>query len=181
MASSLASIAETWPENVLPCSLRSRPREAIVSRKCASQKIFARPYTDILRVRMDFLHEVQFSAAIEAAHFPAETTRPLGRGCLPFSPSFQWTHRPPISHFLIFSFLIFLHKAIPVSKSSIICKFLIYKTFIVFVKASWSKDSKGLVVLTTVHSIVGRCSLILHRHFFYFECVTTTMENSRMH
>jgi hypothetical protein len=49
----------------------------------------------------------------------------LGRGCLPFSPSFQWTHRPPISHFLIFSFLIFLHKAIPVSKSSIICKFLI--------------------------------------------------------
>ena len=29
-------------------------------------------------VRMDFLHEVQFSAAIEAAHFPAETTRPLG-------------------------------------------------------------------------------------------------------
>ena len=25
-----------------------------------------------------FLHEVQFSAAIEAAHFPAETTRPLG-------------------------------------------------------------------------------------------------------
>ena len=33
MASSLASIAETWPENVLPCSLRSRPREALVSRK----------------------------------------------------------------------------------------------------------------------------------------------------
>ena len=47
-----------------------------------------------------------------------------------------------------FSFLIFLHKAIPVSKSSIICKFLIYKTFIVFVKASWTKDSKGVVVLT---------------------------------
>ena len=93
MAASLASIAETWPENVLPCSLRSRPREAIGSRKCASQKIFARPYTDILRVRMDFLHEVQFSAAIEAAHFPAETTRPLGRGCLPFSPFFQCTHR----------------------------------------------------------------------------------------
>ena len=36
-----------------------------------------------------FLHEVQFSAAIEAAHFLAETTRPLGRGCLPFSPSFD--------------------------------------------------------------------------------------------
>jgi len=26
----------------------------------------------------DFLHEVQFSAAIEVAYFPAETTRPLG-------------------------------------------------------------------------------------------------------
>jgi hypothetical protein len=29
-------------------------------------------------VRMDFLHEVQFSAGIGPAHFPAETTRPLG-------------------------------------------------------------------------------------------------------
>ena len=28
----------------------------------------------------------QFSAGIGPAHFPAETTRPLGRGCLPFSP-----------------------------------------------------------------------------------------------
>jgi hypothetical protein len=35
--------------------------------------------------RMDFLHEVRFSAGIGPAHFPAETTRPLGRGCLPFS------------------------------------------------------------------------------------------------
>ena len=35
MAASLASIAETWPENVLT---------SIVSRKCASQKIFARPF-----------------------------------------------------------------------------------------------------------------------------------------
>ena len=35
-------------------------------------------------VEANFLHEVQFSAAIEAAHFLAETTRPLGRGCLHF-------------------------------------------------------------------------------------------------
>jgi hypothetical protein len=35
---------------------------------------------------MDFLHEVQFFAGIGPAHFPAVTTRPLGRGCLPFSP-----------------------------------------------------------------------------------------------
>jgi hypothetical protein len=28
---------------------------------------------------------VQFFAGIGPAHFPAETTRPLGRGCLPFS------------------------------------------------------------------------------------------------
>ena len=31
----------------------------------------------------------QFFAGIGPAHFPAETTRPLGRGCLPFSPSFS--------------------------------------------------------------------------------------------
>ena len=36
--------------------------------------------------RMAFLHEVQFFAGIGPAHFPAVTTRPLGRGCLPFSP-----------------------------------------------------------------------------------------------
>jgi hypothetical protein len=28
--------------------------------------------------QIDFLHEVQFSAGIGPAHFPAETTRPLG-------------------------------------------------------------------------------------------------------
>ena len=39
-----------------------------------------------------FLHEVQFSAGIEPAHFPAETTRPLGRGCLPFSPYFELSY-----------------------------------------------------------------------------------------
>ena len=33
------------------------------------------------------LHEVQFFAGIGPAHFLAETTRPLGRGCLQFSPS----------------------------------------------------------------------------------------------
>ena len=76
--------------------------------------------------------------------------------------TFLSMHPPtPISHFLIFSFLIFLHKAIPVSKSSIICKFLIYKTFIVFVKASWTKDSKGVVVLTTPSL---RTFLISHCH-----------------
>ena len=36
---------------------------------------------------MDFPHEVRFFAGIGPAHFPAETIRPLGRGCLPFSPS----------------------------------------------------------------------------------------------
>ena len=36
--------------------------------------------------RMDFPHEVRFSAGIGPAHFPAEMTRPLGRGHLPFSP-----------------------------------------------------------------------------------------------
>jgi hypothetical protein len=42
-----------------------------------------------LRAIRYFLHEVQFFAGIRPAHFPAETTRPLGRGCLPFSPSFS--------------------------------------------------------------------------------------------
>ena len=37
---------------------------------------------------MDFLRKAQFFAGIGPAHFPAETTRPLGRGCLPFSPCF---------------------------------------------------------------------------------------------
>jgi hypothetical protein len=31
----------------------------------------------------------QFFAGIGPAHFLAETTRPLGRGCLPFSPTFE--------------------------------------------------------------------------------------------
>jgi hypothetical protein len=35
-----------------------------------------------------FAHLRIFFAGIGPAHFPAETTRPLGRGCLPFSPSF---------------------------------------------------------------------------------------------
>ena len=43
---------------------------------------------------MDFSHEVRFSAGIGPAHFPAETTRPLGRGCLPFSPlSFRFVEK----------------------------------------------------------------------------------------
>ena len=32
---------------------------------------------------------MQFFAGIGPAHFLAETTRPLGRGCLPFSPCFN--------------------------------------------------------------------------------------------
>ena len=38
-------------------------------------------------VEANFLHEVQFSAAIEAAHFPAAETGHLARSLLPFSPS----------------------------------------------------------------------------------------------
>jgi hypothetical protein len=53
------------------------------SRKLLTQKILQ---IRIVEVRMDFPHEVRFSAGIGPAHFPAETTRPLGRGCLPFSP-----------------------------------------------------------------------------------------------
>ena len=53
------------------------------SRKLLTQKILQ---IRIVGVRMDFPHEVRFSAGIGPAHFPAETTRPLGRGCLPFSP-----------------------------------------------------------------------------------------------
>ena len=75
MASSLASIAETWPENVLPQW----------QQKNAYAKNNARSYN--LRAIRYFLHKVQFFAGIGPAHFPAETTRPLGRGCLPFSPS----------------------------------------------------------------------------------------------
>ena len=38
---------------------------------------------------LHFLRIAQFFAGIGPAHFPAETTRPLGRGCLPFSPTFE--------------------------------------------------------------------------------------------
>ena len=51
------------PENVLPQW---------------QQKIALRAETLNIWGRMDFLHEVQFSAGIGPAHFPAETTRPLG-------------------------------------------------------------------------------------------------------
>ena len=67
----------------------------IPAENCANaQKI--QPATDIyVMIRDYFLHEVQFSAAIGAAHFLAETTRPLGRGCLHFHLTFlfvkwQW-------------------------------------------------------------------------------------------
>ena len=42
--------------------------------KIASQKIRLDHIIICLCVLMDFLHEVQFSAAIEAAHFPAVET-----------------------------------------------------------------------------------------------------------
>ena len=51
------------------------------SRKLLTQKIMQ---IRIVGVRMDFPHEVRFSAGIGPAHFLAETTRPLGRGCLHF-------------------------------------------------------------------------------------------------
>ena len=71
------------------------------SKKLLAQKIFTclflffRPFRLFVffrnynRGRKDFPHEVRFFAGIGPAHFPAETTRPLGRGCLPFSPSFS--------------------------------------------------------------------------------------------
>ena len=81
MASSLASIAETWPENVLT---------SIVSRKShCVRKIIARRILIYLGPEVIFCAFAQFFAGIGPAHFPAETTRPLGRGCLPFSPSFS--------------------------------------------------------------------------------------------
>ena len=56
---------------------------------------FFREFSDSYWGRMDFLHEVQFSAGIGPAHFPAEMTRPLGRGHLPFLPTcfnvFVWS------------------------------------------------------------------------------------------
>jgi hypothetical protein len=42
--------------------------------KIAAQKIRLDRIIICLCVQMDFLHEVQFSAAIEAAHFPAVET-----------------------------------------------------------------------------------------------------------
>ncbi len=69
-----ASIARLNPEN---CRLNG-------DRKLLTQKIMR--VDEVARFRPTyFLHEVQFFAGIGPAHFPAETTRPLGRGCLPFS------------------------------------------------------------------------------------------------
>ena len=150
MAASPAPIAETWPENVLT---------SIVSRKCASQKIIACPTFFVLFVFSSFFWITFGSGWIfcTKCNFLLPLRQLIFRQKQPghwvevvchFHLSFN---APTDTYFSFshFSFLIFLHKAIPVSKSSIICKFLIYKTFIVFVKASRTKDSKGLVVLTT--------------------------------
>ena len=59
--------------------------------KIAAQKIRFDQIFICLGVRMDFLHEVQFSAAIEAAHFPAVETGHWARSLLPFSPFFMKT------------------------------------------------------------------------------------------
>ncbi len=76
------------------------------------QKIIARPSFFVLFVffrnyfgdRMDFLHEVRFFAGIGPSHFPAEKTRPLGRGLLPFSPNLKslYTINVAILHYLRF-------------------------------------------------------------------------------
>jgi len=58
---------------------------------CTSCRKYALTVTLNIWVRMDFPHEVRFSAGIGPAHFPAATTRPLGRGCLPFSPCFEFS------------------------------------------------------------------------------------------
>ena len=42
----------------------------IPAKNCCAENL-PRPYHYMLCARMDFLHEVQFSAAIEAAYFPA--------------------------------------------------------------------------------------------------------------
>ncbi len=52
------------------------------------QKILACRYYNILWGRMDFPHELRFSAGIGPAHFLAETTRPLGPRLSAFSASF---------------------------------------------------------------------------------------------
>ena len=48
-----------------------------------------RPYHLISGAGGIFCAFAQFFAGIGPAHFLAETTRPLGRGCLPFSPTFE--------------------------------------------------------------------------------------------
>ena len=74
-----------------------RPNGLVVSaRKCAGpipaknrtscEKSIRTPIFSVT-VEAYFLHEVQFSAAIEAAHFPAAETGHLARSLLPFSPS----------------------------------------------------------------------------------------------
>jgi len=67
------------PENVLP-----QWQQKIALR--AENK--ACPDSETIWDRMDFLHEVQFSAGIEPAHFLAETTRPLRPRLSAFSPYF---------------------------------------------------------------------------------------------
>ena len=56
------------------------------SRKLLTQKIMQ---IRIVGVRMDFPHEVRFSAGIGPAHFLAETTRPLGPRLSAFSPALK--------------------------------------------------------------------------------------------
>ncbi len=74
-----ASIARLNPEN---CRLNG-------DRKLLTQKIMR--VDEVARFRPTyFLHEVQFFAGIGPAHFPAETTRPLGpRLSAIFSSLFQ--------------------------------------------------------------------------------------------
>ena len=43
----------------------------------------------------------QFSAGIGPAHFPAETTRLLSRGCLPFSPKIRYKIFLDFSNYII--------------------------------------------------------------------------------
>ena len=43
----------------------------------------------------------QFSAGIGPAHFPAETTRLLSRGCLPFSPKIRYKISLDFSNYII--------------------------------------------------------------------------------
>ena len=63
----------------------------MAAENCTSCRKYALTVSLNIWVRMDFPHEVRFSAGIGPAHFPAATTRPLGRGCLPFSPCFEFS------------------------------------------------------------------------------------------